>query len=311
MMQHRMNFESLATLLKQRLSYEQRSQALRAPIFILSAPRSGSSMLFERLTAFAGLSNIGGESHVVYRNFPHLRFADADFASASLTKQHADPSTITQFRNNFLYLLQDHQGVRLIEQPELFARSETKLIEKTPRNALNIPFLLAVFPDARFIFLHRKPEENIASLIEAWQLGLQTGRFATFPNLPGWDRPAWCFLLPEGWQKMRGKSLAEIAAFQWEQSNSLIFHHLQSLDKQRWISVNYQDLIDKQQDELMRSADFARLNVQNWPQLSAALPLSKSTLTTPNQEKWRKHEKQILALMPELRPLCAALHRLP
>jgi len=51
--------------------------------FILSAPRSSSFNVFERRSKRFRLSNIGGESHE-YRNFPHLRFADADFASASV-----------------------------------------------------------------------------------------------------------------------------------------------------------------------------------------------------------------------------------
>jgi hypothetical protein len=309
-MQTLVNFNSLQKLLEQRLSDEQKSKALESPIFILSAPRAGSSMLFECLTTCPYFSNIGGESHVVYRNFPHLRFASSQMESASLGRQHADPKTVSHFRDNFLFLLQNNLGVRLIEQPEIFAMSAATLIEKTPRNALNIPFLLQVFPDARFIFLHRKPEENIASLIEAWEVGLKSGRFATFPNLPGWDRPAWCFLLPDGWQQMRGKSLTEIAAFQWEQSNTIIYRNLNSLEKSRWISISYQALIDNRQNELTRLFNFVGLDLQTLPTQNAMLPLSRSTLSAPDKDKWRKHEKQIIELLPHLQPISTVLQKL-
>ena len=43
-----------------------------------------------------------------------------------------------------------------------------RLLEKTPKNALRIPFLAAAFPEARFIYLYRDPSVNLASIIEAW-----------------------------------------------------------------------------------------------------------------------------------------------
>ncbi|MCH7695882.1 MAG: sulfotransferase [Proteobacteria bacterium] len=39
-------------------------------------------------------------------------------------------------------------------------------MEKTPGNTLNVEFVRTVFPDARFIFLHRYSKENINSIIE-------------------------------------------------------------------------------------------------------------------------------------------------
>ncbi len=58
-------------------------------------------------------------------------------------------------------------------------------LEKTPKNALRIPFFEQIFPDARYIFLWRDPRENLSSIIEAWR----SGRWKTYNGLPGFDGP--------------------------------------------------------------------------------------------------------------------------
>jgi hypothetical protein len=298
----------MSQAVKQAISKVQGDSALKAPLIILSAPRSGSSLLFEQLTQLKGAWNIGGESHKVFRHFPHLRFENKQLDSASLGAQHADPVTIALMRENFLFHLQDHQSNRLLEQKQDFDLSHGCLVEKTPRNALNIPFLLKVFPDAKFVFLHRKAEENIASIIEAWKLGLETGRFATFPNLPGWDRKAWCFLLPSNWRSMMGKSLADIAAFQWAQSNQTILEQLSMLPQSRWTSLSYQQFIAHPEQQMAKIAKFANINAS-----SDALDLSKlskSTLAPPNENKWRAHQDEIIPLVNNLSELVGRLQSL-
>lgn len=300
----------MSQLVRRDITPAQAKTALQAPLIILSAPRSGSSLLFEQLTQLSCVWNIGGESHKVFRHFPHLRFENKQLDSASLGEQHADPATIALMREQFLFHLQDHQGNRLIEQKQNFKLSQGCLVEKTPRNALNIPFLLKVFPDAKFVFLQRKAEENIASIIEAWKVGLETGRFATFPNLPGWDRKAWCFLLPPNWRTMLGKSLAEIAAFQWAQSNQTILEQLSHLPASRWTSLSYQQFIANPQQQLNKIMQFAGLDVSHDHLDLSKMALSKSTLSAPDENKWQLYQHEIVPLVDNLSGLVARLNNL-
>jgi hypothetical protein len=276
------------------------SSVLKEPIIIVSAPRSGSNLLFEQLAGIPGFWTIGGESHAIFRAFPHLRAENPQLDSGSLGASHADAETRQLLRSCFLYLLRDTGG-----RPYLNLRGGEKppsvcLLEKTPRNALNIPFLLEVFPDARFIYLHREPRQAIASLIEAWTLGLQSGRFKTFQQLPDWDRPGWCFLLPPGWREMRGKSLAEIATFQWAASNRIIIEELTLLPAERWTAVTYEALVADPQAALTSICRFANIEADRLPVRSGELPLSRTTITPPAADKWKKHEAEIEALVPSL-----------
>ena len=284
-------------------------ELLGQPLILLSVPRAGSNLLFEQLCRTPGAWSIGGESHAVFAAFPGLRAENSQFDSGALGMQHADAGTADDLRRCFLLLLRDSTGLHFGALPPEQRKPRPCWVEKTPRNALNIPFLLAVFPGARFVFLHRAPQPNIASIIDAWQTGLETGRFVTYPKLPGWDREGWCFLLPPGWRALRGESLAAIAAFQWTEGNRRILDDLQQLAGDRWTTVSYEGLTARPEAELARIAAFAGL-VKGPSLPGGKLPLSKTTLTPPNPDKWRRHADEIDALQDEWQPVADRLSTL-
>lgn len=290
--------------LLQRLTSDQIRSILQEPVFIVSAPRSGSTALFDLLGARKGFHTIGGESHGVFRAFPSLCGEDASLTSGRLGRRHVDADVRRLLPACFLCLLRDHRGKAWASLPPEQRPRTVRLLEKTPRNALNIPFLLELFPEARFVFLHRDPRENIASIIEAWRHGLQSGRFVTFRGLPGWDRAAWCFLLPPGWREMRGKSLAEIAAFQWRASNDAIIEDLARVPQVRRCAISYRQLIDDPQGTMEKLCRFAGIADDAAP---ARLSLSRTVLTPPDPEKWRQHEAGIEPLMPTIAATCSRI----
>jgi Sulfotransferase family len=283
---------------------------LAQPVVILSAPRSGSTLLFELMQRMRGAWSIGGESHAIFNAFPHLRAENAALDSGCLDERHADPQTCERMRAAFLFLLRDHTGRRYLDRPPSERPPSVQVIEKTPRNALNLPFLRQLFPDARFVYLHREPRAAVASLIEAWTLGLQTGRFSTFPDLPGWDRRTWCFLLPTGWRAMAGKSLAEIAAFQWSAANAFIADQLAALAAERWMTVSYESLVAEPSETLRRVAGFAGLDCGQAGSQPVTLPVSRTALTPPHPDKWRAHEQEIRPLLPRLEQVSARIEAL-
>jgi hypothetical protein len=207
-------------------------------------------------------------------------------------------------RAGFLHFLKNRNGMRYLDMPMLGRQTQVPFLEKTPRNALNIPFMLELFPDAKFIFLYREPRQNTASIIEAWNKGLVSGQFVTFRNLPQWDRPAWCLLLPPGWRKLKGKSVAEIAAFQWRESNRIIMQDLAQLPQERITCISYQSLVENTDAELGRLCDFSGVDyIPPASEGSGTERLSSTTLTPPHPDKWKKHEQ-------EMRPLLAGMDKI-
>jgi LPS sulfotransferase NodH len=262
------------------------------PVFIVAAPRSGSTLLFEVLTQSPSFCTIGGESHHIFEGIPALRPGAPGIDSNRLTDASATPAICESIRARFFELLRNRKGA-----PPTVGGKGFRMLEKTPKNSLRIPFLTATFPDALFIYLYRDPRENVSSIMEAWR----SGRFVTYRTLPGWDGP-WSLLLPPEWQQQRGNTLAQAAAFQWTSANTHILNDLAALPRDRWVSVSYRELVDQPLETARRLCEFcdARLDVKMKATLANKLPLSRYTLTPPSQNKWHNNAAEIAPVLEEV-----------
>jgi hypothetical protein len=255
-------------------------------------------MLFELLARSPGFVTIGGESHRLIEGLPKLSPVTRNFESNRLTESDADARTIEELRARFCTNLRTADGMRAP-----FAQG-MRMLEKTPKNALRIPFIRAVFPDARFIYLYRSPEENISSILEAWR----SGKFVTYPNLPGWGEPKWSLALIPGWRELVGKKTVEVATRQWTDINAQIMSDLEKVPRTEWCMVSYRDVIADPQRAAGLLWNFA--DVPSSEPLSAPLPLSRFTLTRPAFEKWRKNEGEILSCLALTEPIERQAQRL-
>jgi len=269
------------------------------PIIIVAAPRSGSTLLFETLSHAQSLWTIGDESHMVFEHIEKLNPGFGICKSNRLVAGDADSATIERIRRAFLERLRDSDG-----KPYAGSRShaddQPRLLEKTPKNSLRIPFLDKVFPDALYVYLFRDPRENLSSIIEGWR----SSDFVTYSGLPDWpDR--WSFLLPPDHGKMRGRSLAEIAAFQWDAANRFILDDLAELPGDRWTAVSYAEFVADASSVVGRLCAFADIpfDARLQAYCGKALPLSRYTRTEPREGKWRKNEAMIEHVMEGLGPL--------
>jgi hypothetical protein len=266
---------------------------LERPVFIVAAPRSGSTLLFETLGRASAFWTVGGEAHGLVEQFAELRPGAPGVDSNRLDASAASPVVIRGMRGYLASRLRNARG----EPPA--GTEAMRVLEKTPKNALRVPLLDAAFPDARFIFLWRDPQPNIASIIEAWQ----AGGWVTYPSLAGWEGP-WSLLLPPDWQALRGKPLVEIAAFQWQASNEIALTDLQQLPKERWLAMSYQDFLADSAGSIARLCDFAGIEVDSGlrAHIAGGLPWSRHTQSPPDADKWRRHESAIEVLRSKFEP---------
>ncbi len=243
------------------------------PVFILSSPRSGSTLLFETLSQARGLHTIGGESHRAIESIPSLSPRSREWSSNRLTAAEATSAVAEQLARNFYEELHDRDG----RPPDGSAR----MLEKTPKNALRVPFFDAVWPDSLFVYLYRDVRQTLASMIEAWR----SGRFRTYPKLPGWTAEPWSLLLVPGWSKLQELSLPEIVAHQWAIATNILLDDLEQLASERVRGIDYDRFLA---DPHEQAASLARsLDLQWDRQLPATLPCSRMTVSQPREGKWR------------------------
>ncbi len=275
------------------------------PVIILAAPRSGSTLLFETISAAPDTWTIGGESHHVIEGLQALNPNSGLIDSNRLTGDHVDHQMAQFIRSRFARQLKDRDGQDFLRRTDI---QRLRFIEKTPKNALRLPFLEKIFPDALYVFLFRDVRSNLSSMMEAWR----ARRWVTYPNLKGWQGPPWSLLLPPDWQKLNGQPLEEICAFQWESANRILLDDLEKIPRHRWTCINYQLLLDNPESAVDQLCAFAGLEVDERlrQRVQKPLPLSRLTHTQPAADKWRKNETEIESVLGSLQGIEARLQTL-
>ena len=265
-----------------RVGHEPRDAGLDRPIFIVSPPRSGSTLLFETLSLSPDLHTIGGESHrlmEVEAASGALGTSARGYASNRLTAEDATPSIVKELQERFRASSFDRAGKR--------AAGPIRLLEKTPKNALRISFLSEVFPDALFVYLYRDPREVMASMLEAWE----SGRFRTYPDLPGWTGLPWSMVLIPGWRELIGRPLPDIVAAQWGTTTRILLDDFEALPPERRYLACYDALLADPEAEVRRLCGELGLR---WDRaLGEQLPQARYTVSAPRPDKWRARQQEV------------------
>ncbi|MDR7099353.1 hypothetical protein J2X04_001700 [Lysobacter niabensis] len=254
---------------------------------MIAAPRSGSTLLFDLLALADGAWTPDGEAHGPIEGIPGLHPANRGYASHALSEEDAVSATVTTLQAALCVELRDRDG----RPPSVDAlrRGGLRLVEKTPENALRVSFLARAFPDARFVFLHREGRQNVSSLVEAWH----HGGFVNLPMLPGWERGPWCFSLIEGWREHGDDASCDLAAWQWAESNRRALDALELLDDDRWIALDYEELVNVPRAAIQRICAFAELETSAAldAALSRPLPVSATSIGAPSPIKWKRNAR--------------------
>jgi hypothetical protein len=265
------------------------------PIFIVSPPRSGSTLLFDTLASAPGVYTVGGESHGIIEGLPELQISARGFDSNVLTSDDATPKATQDLRKAFWAALRDRDGCSPID-------GRVRMLEKTPKNALRVDFLASVFPEALFVYLYRDPREVMASMMEGWE----QDRFITYPEISGAGR-SWRFLLTPGWREFADSPLCELVAAQWATATTILLDSLERLDPRRWFVARYDSLVKAPDVAIGRLCAALGLS---WDQTALSeLPLSPTVVSAPRAEKWRAREQEIQAVWPKIEAAAARAHR--
>lgn len=269
------------------------------PVFVIGCSRSGTTITYETLAASPAFLSFGWE-------IP--QFWDAlhgplnnGWASEAAGAEHARPA---------------HRDAAL---RYFFQRLGTGwVLDKTCINVMRVPYLHALFPRARFVFIHRDGRDNISSMMDGWRHGRTDGRFelsqffGPFPEpvaIEGGQFREWAFFLAPGWQRYNQSSLAEVCAFQWVSANRLALDARASVPPEQWIQLRYEDIFERPVD-MFREA-FARLGVPFDAALEARCANLQPTSVVkgrPKQQKWREHNPEAVeSILPLIRPMMAEL----
>ena len=189
------------------------------------------------------------------------------------------------------------------------ADTPVRLLEKTPENCLRLPFLLALFPDARVLYLTRDGRTNVNSLMEGW---MQPHLFPGYPvpeplHIPGYHRERWAFTLIHGWRELTTSPLEEVCAWQWIRCNEAVLAHCDTTQAP-YLTIRHEDLIAEPGAVLPQIAAFLDLDFEkDLARFADSLPRI-NVVSAPDQEKWRRQNPEAIArIEPLIEPMMERL----
>ncbi|TVP43559.1 MAG: sulfotransferase [Gemmatimonadales bacterium] len=286
---------------------------LDRPIFVIGCNRSATTLLFNNLSEHPKVWSYYEENqHVFYRHHPiHPERGDRlsdpprpDVAAAIVTQLYREAHNKEALRD--LPIL-GRIPRKAIQRPvsRLYKSPPIRLVEKTPANSLRVPFLSALFPDAKFIFLLRRAEDVISSLMEGWKIWTGTG------DSP-WIYDRWHYLVPPGWQEWTGRPLEEICTFQWLESNRIARDDLEVHCPGRYLVVRHEDALATPRRVYREILQFCELPPS--PSLDRLLASQEERVFThggsaPLPDKWRTlHGEEIERMRPTFEGLMSELY---
>jgi len=264
-----------------------------APVFVIGAPRSGTTLVFELFDLSPSLAPLGVESHLLWDAFHRL----------SDRGDHSVPAAAVTDRER-----------RALSWAIRRIAGDRTYLDKYPRLCLRVPYLAALYPDARFVHVVRDGRAVTSSLITAWRT---PGRFGLGTRLPvplqieGYEGDTWRFLVPPGWRDLaQGATLAEVCAFQWSAANQAVLAARDGMPGERWTEIRYEQLVSD--PAVTMSAAMERLGISGDEVVEAAEGLGSSVtrtaVTAPRTDKWRdENPDEIASVLDRLEPVMTQL----
>ncbi|MGL5082243.1 MAG: sulfotransferase family protein [Microcoleaceae cyanobacterium] len=283
------------------------------PVFIISAPRSGSTYFYHCIRKLEGVFSFGRENTPMWiRIFPYSRLAvKSDYVSPEECTQkasHAIQSFILLKGITHGFSLDDPNqkspNLRVIAT-HLLARNPIRYMEKTIANCFHLEALEQLFPDAVYIHLVRDGRPTISSMMEGWDIFVKVGAGLSFP--PDSTISHWSYALPPGWDGVVTRPLETICAWSWVEHNRYIVEKMQQDQtfSQKCLRVCYEDFLENPAQIISQVADFCDLVISDdCLQYIQAKPKSRTTVSAPEKDKWkRKNQAEIESILPVITPM--------
>lgn len=235
-------------------------------VIIVGAPRSGTNMLRDVLTSFDSVCTWPcDEINYIWRH------GNVRYPSDEIPEKRATPTIKNYIRQRFSDIRQQYNA--------------DIVVEKTCANSLRVPFVDAVLPDAKYIFIYRDGIDATGSAKERWTAKLdvlyilEKVRFVPKTDLPYYGlRYFWArvyrFISREkrlafwgpaldGMQSvLQNYTLNEVCALQWQRCVDNAEKAFSDMPADKVVRVRYEDFVHQPVEELSRILEFVGKEVE-------------------------------------------------
>ena len=247
------------------------------PLIIIGAGRSGTNALRDALVRIEGFATWPCDEIN-----PIWRHGNLNHPNDEIPAEKASPKTRVYIRNAFCQIW-NQQG-----RPKY-------VVEKTCANALRVPFVDAVLPEARYIHIVRDGYDVLSSAQKRWRGELEMpglpyflakARYAPLSDLPSYALSAiWNRVMVrlgrkarldqwgpqyDGMEDYRAAPLDEIVARQWAACVLRSDAAFSKIDPTRVFQIRYEDFIAAPIDKLAQTTKWLGIEVSSGSLANAA-----------------------------------------
>lgn len=251
-------------------------------VIIIGAPRSGTNMLRDTLTALPGIETWPcDEINYIWRH-GNLRYPSDEF-SASMAR----PEVVNYIRGQFDDMAR--------------ATKAHTLVEKTCANSLRVDFVDRILGDARYIYIRRSGIDVVASAQIRWKAQLDLAyvfnkaRFVPPSDLPYyalryfWHRVhrltskdqrlgSWGPRLDEMDEILAKYSLLQVCAIQWQRCVEAADSAIDRLPSGQVLEVSYEEFVVKPIEQMTKILTFLGVEADQSLLLKATREISPDSV---------------------------------
>lgn len=264
---------------------------LKPPIILFGNVRSGTSMMHD-------LFDLHPQVKSWYEPRTIWVYADPGRKHDRFDASDATPRVRRYIRRRFLRFQRAHDNRRIME--------------KTPSNLMRIPYVDAIFPESKFLYMVREPLANLSSSELRWrtpihmqhtwerlretpklQLHYYLGRFL-YDNISvrifrRKHVSVWGVRYPGVYDDLHRLTTEQVIAKQWVRCCQQAETDLAEIDPQRIMRVRYEDFVASPVDHYQQICRHFDIDIT--PQIERAL---RETVDPGRQSKWRRLDERIL-----------------
>ncbi len=272
---------------------------LKPPIILIGNVRSGTSMIQD-------LFAIHPEIVPWFEPRTVWTYADPSRRHDRFDRSDASPRVVQYIRRRFLGYQRSHDNRRIME--------------KTPSNIMRIPYVRAVLPEAKYLYIVREPLANLSSSELKWRLPIHRHklwrRLKETPKsqlhhyaarylidhtrirlLKRRHVSVWGVRYPGIYEDLKTLTAEQVIAKQWIAACQQAREDLAGLDENTVMQIRYEDFVEKPKEIFPRILEHFDLP------MTMGIETELSRRIDPNRrQKWRRLDNDVVkTCLPILR----------
>lgn len=300
---HKQNMKSIPSSISYKLFPE-----FQKPIFILSAPRSGSSYFYEIIRRMEPAWSFDEENDEFWFDFfPYERLPGKYDYISSL---ECTDKVVANFREELLLSCIRKRRIKSLKIlfEKLVLRQPIRYVEKTVANCFHLEAISKIFPDALYIHLIRDGRACISSMVEGWNSGFFWKR-PLFNNVSS-TVDYWTYPIPPNFETVLDLPLEHICAWSWVQHNQYVLDFFENRKGMcsKIIRIRYEDVLEDPHAVCDLVSSFVGLEISNLcKEYMDSKQISWTTVSPPSAHKWERNIELIEKIIPEIESMMSHL----